>query len=122
MKKAFCVLLAVLPTVCSVASMFRFRCILIAAAVVLLFAAVAILPQARHRENVWMFVLALPVTIPINLMLLFRFYGYFESDYMLNNVLCVILFFGMAVSMEEVALGIVTRRIWRKQYSWPQAE
>lgn len=93
---------------------------LVLATVILMFALVAVLPFTHKRESLWLFVLWAVCSIPVNLFLL-REYPQWESfvissENVFVHVLSTIEMLLVCTGVEEIFIGLVGRRIWRRQY------
>lgn len=84
---------------------------------VLLFISVALLPCARKHENIWMFLLVLASSIPVNIVLIRRIIEFIGSgsNFFIYSILRSTELYIMLLSLEEVVLGLITRLIWRRQ-------
>jgi len=82
------------------------------------FVVLKLAPVCRGRENVWMFIMVIISSVPINVYLLV-FMGVnnmlFDSIFVLGLFRCV-LYYAMLFSVEELILGLVTRVLWKKQH------
>lgn len=87
-------------------------------ALVGVFIIVAILPLFRRRESLWIFFFVLLTVTPINLAAIDVFLDsfLFEDSFLLTNIIRGSLIFTIALSIEELACGLVARMIWKKQY------
>lgn len=83
-----------------------------------LFLLVATVPLFKKRESLYMFLLVAVTGFPLNIKLAYWLIS--ESllgfDFLLGNIcygflICCVLF-----SIEEIAFGVITRFIWRRQY------
>ena len=109
-----CALLPILFSfICVATHSFGLICLL----PIVLIASIALNPYSRKYENMWMFVLVVYASIPVNVTLINLI-----SDLCFEEtpIYLVILFryaglFLMILSMEELILGIVTRVIWKEQ-------
>lgn len=98
------------------AVIFDFFLLFIPAAIVL-FASVAIFPVYRKRENLWMFVLAAPMLLTADIRFAPVVSGEFLAyEYRICNILAVVLVALVMFCIEETALAVITRSIWRRQY------
>lgn len=76
------------------------------------------IPIFKHRENLWMFVIATFTTLPVNIFLI-KAIG--RSDFLdYNNILSDIfsgfVIYAVLFAVEQIILGVATRLIYRKQY------
>ena len=88
------------------------------AAVVLVFAVVALLPLCKGRQSLWIFFSLFLTVTPINIRLitvLLRWAPFAESLW-LTNILRGTLLYMVALSVEELIAGYIARHIWRRQY------
>ncbi len=86
-------------------------------AVALLFPSIAMLPPARHRENIWMFVLATPTVIPLNIVVIqsvFRL-GILSTELLIGKILWGITLYTLLFCIEQIILGVLTRAFWKRQ-------
>ena len=82
------------------------------------FIVVAIFPLFRRRESLWVFFFVLLTVTPINLAIIDELLHsfLFEDSFLLTNIIRGSLIFTIALSIEELACGLVARMIWKKQY------
>ena len=86
--------------------------LIIVAAILLL---VKIMPFTKSHENIWVFLLTFTSFIPMNIQLAsFIQRTVFEWTGFLRGIWCVILWF-VLISIEEIAMGLIARFIWKKQ-------
>lgn len=94
--------------------------LILTAAVLSLFLLVSILPVCKKRENLWMFIFSgislFPANIRSALLLFDRLKDeiYMDSDFL--KVTAVLFLLHIFFCIEQLALGILTRLVWRKQY------
>ncbi len=83
-----------------------------------LFAVVGLLPLFRYRESLYMFVFVAISGFPTNLKLslLLVTDGILDSGFLIDNILWGIMLCFVFFSAEEIAFGVVTRLLWKKQY------
>ena len=76
------------------------------------------LPVFRYRENLWMFVIATFATIPVNIRLLklLSDFSLFEYNSKFTSVFGYFVIYAVIFAIEQIALGIITRLFFRKQY------
>lgn len=76
------------------------------------------LPVFRYRENLWMFVIATFATIPLNIRLLklLSDFSLFEYNSKFTSVFGYFVIYAVIFAIEQIALGIITRLFFRKQY------
>ncbi len=110
-----------IPCVLAVASAWTGRMWLVPVTVISMFLLVGILPFTHKRENLWLFLLWFFCSIPINLLIIkhFSVLGYVLDEetpiFVKGLVIAEIIF--IATSAEEVAIALIGRRIWRRQYA-----
>lgn len=82
------------------------------------FAVVAILPLFRKRESIWVFFFVFLTSTPLNLTGIIELLNsfLFEDSFLLTNILRGALMYLIALSIEELICGMITRFIWKKQY------
>lgn len=87
------------------------------ACVVSMFAVLALLPSARGHENMFLFVMCSVSLMPLNLALCAKLREFFQAAYSIKlqqllwtGLLCLAMF-----SLEQLALGFLTRLIWKRQ-------
>lgn len=76
------------------------------------------IPIFKHRENLWMFVIATFTTIPINIILVKKISTSFLFDYE-GIITCIFrgfVIYAVLFAVEQLALGIIIRFFFRKQY------
>lgn len=109
---------AAVPFALSLSAALMRSLLLGALAVLSLFLAVRLLPACRHRENLWMFLLAALAGIPINLtasaVLLRTFFS--SQEWGIARFLWGILLYAILFSTEQIILGVITRLLWKAQY------
>ena len=112
---------ALLPLALSTAGALRDSPLLMALTVPLLFVMVGVLPFCRKRENLYMFVYASVALIPVNIRL-----SALPSDVLSDGKLLLvierIIICFMLMAAEEIVLGLIARRIWRRQYKLPDLD
>lgn len=81
---------------------------------VAILAFVGYMPVCRHRENLWIYFLVFLCGIPVNLSLVHLWFG--NAGMIIRLCLSVITYLIM-LSLEELVMGFITFRIWRKQYA-----
>ena len=76
------------------------------------------LPLFRYRENLWMFVISTFATIPLNIHLikLLSDFSLFEYNSKFTSVFGYFVIYAVIFSIEQIALGLITRLFFRKQY------
>ncbi len=117
-KKTIRIALPILPLVFSLVSLFWAPALFVPLAILFLFVSVACFPAAHRRENLWMFFLAFPTMIPINIRLFLIFGEYLLPSETALRIVSSILAFCVLISVEEIVLGFITRMIWKRQYKW----
>lgn len=92
--------------------------LLLSLCIISMFVIVGIVPLFKRRENLWMFLLVGITGIPINLWFAYQFMatGYFDDGFIASRIVLTLLLYFVLFSIEELALGILTRIIWPKQY------
>lgn len=72
----------------------------------------------KHRENLWMFVIATFATIPVNILLVKLISKSFFFDFggIATYISKVFVIYAVLFAVEQIALGIITRFFYRKQY------
>lgn len=116
--KNFQVLCGFIPTAFAIWFVFSPKAWLLILTIVSLFVVVGKVPLFKKRENLWMFLFVVSASLPINV---FIAYSLIKSEFISTGVLFGDLLWGvliccMLVSVEEIAFGIVTRAIWKRQY------
>lgn len=76
------------------------------------------IPVFKHRENLWMFVIATFATIPINISLVMTISEsyFFDYDIVATSVFAGFIIYAILFAVEQIALGLITRIFYRKQY------
>ena len=74
------------------------------------------LPICRYRENLWIFFLTTITTIPINVFLIKIIIDFIYSDHLVLYITKGICIYLVVLSMEQLAFGIITRMLFRRQY------
>lgn len=112
---AFCTAALLL---CASLAAVEYRSVIGALAVIALhFLLLKIIPIFRKRESVWMFIFVIFSTAPFNLYVLRAlndFSSFFDNSFLLGLIECVV-YYAIMFSIEEIAMGVVTRFFWRKQ-------
>ena len=86
--------------------------------VVLLFMIVKVLPMCRGYESLWLFVLTVIGSIPINARLVVETLdmGLFYSGVpVIVAVMTAVEFYLCALAVEEIVIGVLGRILWKKQ-------
>lgn len=117
-KKYYQIVFTLIPMLFSIAFVLFRSVLLLVLTAVSLFVTVGAVPIFRKRENLWMFLLAAFIMIPINLYMIFAL---FSIDSLAGyDLIYKILYGGMLYcvffSAEEILFGFITRLIWKKQY------
>ncbi len=76
------------------------------------------IPVFKHRENLWMFVIATFTTIPINISLvkMISEASFFDYDIVATSVFAGFIIYAILFAIEQIVLGLITRIFYRKQY------
>lgn len=82
------------------------------------FAVVGLVPSYKRRENLWMFLIVAISGIPVNIVLILGVldFGLMEHMFLIGRILWCCILYSCLFSIEEILFGIVTRRIWKRQY------
>lgn len=86
--------------------------------VVLLFMIVKVLPMCRGYESLWLFVLTVIGSIPINARLVVETLdmGLFYSGVpVIGAVMTAVEVYLCALAVEEIVIGVLGRILWKKQ-------
>lgn len=118
-KKSFLQLLFILiPIYFSFVSVLNESVLYLVISVLSAFGIIAVLPICRKRESLWMFLIVAICSLPINLylisQLMFEIFDYVEL--FIVKLSWYGLIYCMLLSCEEIIFGIITRKVWRKQY------
>lgn len=72
----------------------------------------------KHRENLWIFVIATFATFPVNILIVKIIVQSDFLDYnsMLTNIFSGFVIYAVLFAVEQIILGVATRLIYRKQY------
>lgn len=106
-----------IPTVLSSFATHYTSVILLIITTVIMFLILKI-PIFKHRENLWMFVIATFATIPMNILLV-KIIGessFFDYDSVLSNVFSGFVIYAVLFAVEQIILGVATRLLYRRQY------
>ena len=108
---------ASLPSVISLIAVINRSILLAMISIVVIYLLVAILPCARHYENIWVFFLSIFASIPFNIKLIDILARaiFFENDFVLLHILRCALIYVILFCVEEIILGAVARFVWRRQ-------
>lgn len=111
-------LMSISPVLAMVATVKRSAIILLLV-VFSIFITVGRLPFSKKHENLWVFLLASISGMPINLHLVVGAVnaGLLASDMRILAVVRATVLYMVLFSIEQLVLGYIARRIWRKQYS-----
>lgn len=113
-KEALQLIAAIVPLTFSVLFVNLKSYYLLVLAVISLFGIIALMPVFKRHESLWMFVLSAVVFLPENLMAVCYFI--MEDIYgVVLNEMMGFLVFCMLFSVEQLALGVATRFLWRRQ-------
>ena len=80
------------------------------------FVVIKVISYLKRHENLWMFILVVITSIPINFYILLQLHKLnmiFNSFYVLGILRCV-LYYCILFSVEEIIMGVLTRMIWEK--------
>lgn len=96
----------------------RYSSIILCAITILVIFIMLKLPLFRYRENLWMFVIATFATIPLNIHLLklLSDFSLFEYNSKFASAFGYFVIYAIIFAIEQIALGIITRLFFRKQY------
>lgn len=92
--------------------------------IVIMFVVVAVTPICRRYESIWIFLLTLVLTVPVNIGITKSVIemGILELEFPLGRLINVIEIYLPLLAMEELMLGILGRMIWPRQYCWSMKE
>ena len=100
-------------------SVFRGSVLWLLAAVALIYILAARLPFCRKRECLWVFVLAVPALVPVNLRIFFEFHYVLIADYPFwLCVMAAIQDITAMLGIETIVLCILAKVIWKDQYAF----
>ena len=107
-----------IPLVLSILSVIHESAVLLAVAFVSHFLILKFIPLFKGRENMWMFVMVLLSGIPINIRIIniLNGLGLYDHMWYIVSILMFIVLYAFLFSIEEIAMGIMTRLLWGKQY------
>ncbi len=107
-----------LPVVLSVAFLVKQSLILLLLCVLSLFVVIGTVPLFRKRESLFMFIFVAIAGLPVNIRLAYWivFEGFFSSGFLIGDILWMAFLCCVLFSVEEIAFGVITRMIWKKQY------
>lgn len=110
-------LLIMFPTVLSSIAVRHSSVILIIITAIALFVMLKI-PVFKHRENLWMFVLATFGTLPVNFSLIKKASDLLSifGDTIISAIFAKFITYAILFALEQLILGIITRLFYRKQY------
>lgn len=111
-------IIGLLPTVLSVAFLAKQSVTLLLLCVLSLFIIVGTVPLFKKRESLFMFILVAVAGLPVNIRLAYWlvFDGIISSGFLIGDILWVAFLCCVLFSVEEIAFGVITRMIWKKQY------
>lgn len=119
-KKAGYIQLATgaIPAVLSVSFLVNESGVLLLFCVLSLFIIVGVVPLFKRRESLWMFILVAVAGAPVNIVLSnwIILEGFIDTGFLIGDILWGLLLCCTFFSVEEIAFGVVTRMIWKKQY------
>ena len=81
---------------------------------VAILAFVGYMPVCRHRENLWTYFLVFLCSMPVNLSLVNLWFGNIR---MLARISFSAITYLTVLSVEELVMGFIVYRIWRRQYA-----
>lgn len=81
-----------------------------------IFLAATFVPGFKHRENLFVFLMVWLFGIPVNLRITLFIIRFMELRSTLTAILYGAFIALLLFSVEEIAFGVFTRLIWRKQY------
>ena len=107
-----------LPAVLSVAFLVKESLLFLLLCVISLFITVGTVPLFRKRESLFMFILVAIAGLPVNIRLAcwLVFEGIIGSDFLSVDILWAVFLCCVLFSVEEIAFGVITRMIWKRQY------
>ena len=96
----------------------RYSSIIVCAITILGIFVMLKLPLFKYRENLWMFVISTFATIPLNIRLLkmLNDFSLFDYNIKITSVFGYFVIYSVIFAIEQIALGIITRLLFRKQY------
>ncbi len=119
-NKAYSSLFIATITIPTISSIFAVRYLSLISLIIIMAGVLLMLrlPIFKHRENLWMFVIATFATIPVNIILVKHISESFFFDY--GGIAIYIskgfVIYAVLFAVEQIALGIITRFFYRKQY------
>ncbi len=119
MKKTCMMVLMLIPLIPALFAAVRGSVLWLLAAVALIYILAARLPFCRKRECLWVFVLAVPALVPVNLRIFFEFHYALIADY--PSWLCVMAAIQDITAMlgiETIVLCMLAKVIWKDQYAF----
>ena len=107
-----------LPIILSVSFLVNQSWLILLFCVLSLFIIVGIVPVFKRRESLYMFILVGVAGMPINIRLSYWLVSeeFISSGFLIGNILWGALLCCVFFSIEEIAFGVVTRMIWKRQY------
>lgn len=110
--------IGLLPVLLSIAFTINDSWIVALIGIISLFLVVGLVSLFKRRESLYMFILVAIAGLPVNIKLSFWLMSedYINSGFVIGNVLWLPLLCCIFFSVEEIAFGIITRTIWRRQY------
>lgn len=86
--------------------------------IVAMFYFVAFFPGCKKRENMWIFVLTVFATIPLNIwfMEVTQYLKIYLDLEMWQYIPVCVTIYTIFLYIEELLFGIITRLIWKRQY------
>lgn len=119
MKKTCMMVLMLIPLIPALFAAVRGSVPWLFAAVVLIYILAARLPFCRKRECLWVFVLAVPAFVPVNLRIFFEFHYALIADYpSWIFIMVAIQDITAMLGGETIVLCMMARVIWKDQYAF----
>lgn len=116
----FYLMFVIIPLALTVAGAVKGSFVIMALSIPVLFLLVALLPFCKKRENLWMFIYGIITLIPVNIFIInhAELYVYLGEN-IFSEIITYASVFLLMQSVEQVALGLITRFIWKRQYKLP---
>ena len=74
---------------------------------------VGYMPVCRHRENLWTYFLVFLCGMPVNFSLINMWFG---NTRLIVRICLSVVTYLTVLSVEELVMGFIVYRIWRRQY------
>lgn len=118
MKKISMILLLLLTLALGTAAVFTCSLVVLAALEGLVFVLAALLPFCRHRESLWVFVLSVPLLLPLNIRICqdTLYFLQIESCEVWFRILFGIQEMAALLGAELIPLCLLAEILWKKQY------